>query len=78
MNMCMSIYERTSASTVAHVYDVIDVSGRTNPSRMRKISPSHRPLPNILPIVGPPTGGNVDVAREGKKEVVHATIPGDQ
>ena len=65
------------------VYDVIDVSGGANPSLTDEtnknttcLSPSHRLLPTILPIVAAPTGGNVGVARKGEEEIVHATIPG--
>ena len=56
-----------------HVYDVIDVSGDTNPSLTNgtnKNPPSHQPLLTIPPIVAPPIGGNVGVAREGEKEIV--------
>ena len=64
-----------------HVYDVIDASGGANPShidRSNKTPPSHRLLPIIPPIIAPPTGGNVGVAREREQAVVYATIPGDQ
>ena len=64
-----------------HVYDVIDVSGGANPSHIdgsNKTPPSHRLLPTIPPIIAPPTGGNVGVAREREQAVVYATIPGDQ
>ena len=36
--------------------------------------PSHQPLPAIPLSVAPPTGGDVDVAKEG----VYDNIPGDQ
>ena len=67
-----------------HMYNVIDVSGGTNPSLTDKTNKnscpplSHQPLPAIPSIVAPSTGGNVDVAIERKDEVAYATIPGDQ
>ena len=64
-----------------HVYDVIDVSGGTNPSLtdgIDKIPLSQSPLPAIPPIVAQVTGGVVGVAKEGNEEAVYATIQEDQ
>ena len=67
-----------------HVYDVIDACAGTNPSladgtnKNPCLAPSNRLLPNIPPIVAPPTSENVCVARKGEEEVAYATIPGDQ
>ena len=66
------------------VFDVIDVSGGTNPSLTDGTNnnpcppPSHQLHPTIPPIDVPPTSRNVGVVREGEKEVAYATIPGDQ
>ena len=64
-----------------HVYDVINGSEGVNPSLVdgnNKTPPSRQLVPTIPPIIAPPTGGNVGVAREKEQEVVYATIPGDQ
>ena len=62
------------------MYDVIDVSGGTNPSLTdgtNRIPPSHPPLPAIPPIFAQVTGGIVGMAKEGKEEAVYATIQQD-
>ena len=60
-----------------HEYELVEMCPQTNPStsggtnKIPCLPPPRQPLPTKPLTVAPPTGGDVDVAREGEEESAH-------
>ena len=60
-----------------HMYEVMNVPSETSTSFVKtedetySVPRSHQPLPPIPLPVAPPTGGDVEVIKKGKEEIVY-------